>query len=88
MTHPDESEPMPRLLLALCLYCVAALTIAGPPVATDDDAAAKPDKPAATSSAGDNDATPPPPAPARSRNGASTRPAVPRWHSRLPGMIR
>ena len=34
----DETDPMPRFLLALCLYAVAAVAFAGPPAGSDDTA--------------------------------------------------
>lgn len=82
----DETEPMPRFLLALSLYAVAAVALAGPPASTDD-ATGKPAKPAATSATTDQDSAPAStPAPAPSRSAA--KPAAKRWHSLLPGMIR
>jgi hypothetical protein len=84
----DETDPMPRFLLALCLYAVAAVALAGPP-AGSDDTAGKPAKPAATTATTDQDsAAASTPAPAPSRSGATTRPSAKRWHSLLPGMIR
>jgi hypothetical protein len=84
-----ETEPMPRLLLALCLYAVAAVALAGSPAAADE-AATKPVKPAATSATNDSDGSAPAPvSPAPSRAGTATRAiTAPRWHSMLPGMIR
>ncbi len=85
----DETDDMPRLLLALSLFCFAAIALAGEPPATDDSTEAKAGKPAATAPVADND-TPPTAhvSPAPSRSSSATRPAVPRWHSMLPGMIR
>jgi len=82
-----ETEPMPRHLLALCLYAFAAAALAGTP-AGNDDTAGKPAKPAAAATtAGDSDGQPvTTPAPAPSRNAA--RASAKRWHSMLPGMIR
>ena len=84
-----ETEPMPRLLLALCLYAVAAVALAGPPAAADD-VSSKPAKPAATTATPDNDGSVAAPAsPAPSRAGSASRAiTAPRWHSMLPGMIR
>jgi hypothetical protein len=85
----DETDDMPRLLLALSLFAFAAIALAGEPPATEDTTDAKPGKPAVTTPAVDADA--PAPAhvsPAPSRSGSATRTAVPRWHSLLPGMIR
>lgn len=83
-----ETDPMPRLLLALCLYAVAAVAVAGPPVASDE-VSTKPAKPASTSATADSEgAAPLPASPAPSRAGAGSRPMAPRWHSMLPGMIR
>ena len=85
----DETDDMPRLLLALSLFAFTAIALAGETPATEDTTDAKPGKPAATAPAADTDtpvvthASPVP-----SRTGAATRPAVPRWHSLLPGMIR
>ena len=85
----DETDDMPRLLLALSLFAFAAIALAGETPATEDTTEAKPGKPAATAPAADND-TPAPAhvSPAPSRSSSATRPAVPRWHSLLPGMIR
>ena len=73
-----ETVPMPRLLLALSLYAIAAIAFAGTPAATDD-ASGKPAKPAAPAAT---------PAPAPSRASSSSRSSAKRWHSTLPGMIR
>lgn len=84
----DETDPMPRFLLALSLYAVAAVALAGTP-AGSDDTAGKPAKPATTTAAAETDsAAASTPAPAPSRNGSATRPSAKRWHSLLPGMIR
>lgn len=85
----NETEDMPRSLLALSLFAFAAIALAGEPAATEDTTEAKPGKPASSAPATDNDtpaATHVSPAPARVNS--TTRPAVPRWHSLLPGMIR
>ena len=85
----DETDPMPRFLLALCLYAVAAAALAGPP-AGSDDTAGKPAKPAAstTATADQDGAAASAPAPTPSRTGTTTRASAKRWHSLLPGMIR
>ena len=84
----DETDPMPRFLLALCLYAVAAVALAGTPAGADDPAG-KPAKPVATTATGDQDSpAASTPAPTPSRSGATTRPSAKRWHSLLPGMIR
>ena len=85
----DETDDMPRLLLALSLFAFNAIALARETPATDDTTDAKPGKPAVTAPATDTDTPPPTHAsPAPIRSGAATRPAVPRWHSLLPGMIR
>lgn len=84
----DETDPMPRFLLALSLYAVAAVALAGTP-AGSDDTTGKPAKPAATTATTEQDsAAASTPAPAPSRSGSATRPSAKRWHSLLPGMIR
>ena len=85
----DETDDMPRLLLALSLFAFAAIALAGETPATEETPEAKPGKPAATAPATDTDtpaATHVSPTP--TRGSSATRPAVPRWHSLLPGMIR
>ena len=83
-----ETDPMPRFLLALSLYAVAAVALAGPP-AGSDDTAGKPAKPAAATTTTEQDgAATSTPAPTPSRSGSATRPSAKRWHSLLPGMIR
>ena len=86
----DETDDMPRLLLALSLFAFAAIALAGETPATDDTTDAKPGKPAATTPATDTDAPAPVThaSPTPTRGSSATRPAVPRWHSLLPGMIR
>lgn len=85
MTRHETAE-MSRLLLALSLFAFAAIALANEPTATDDTPSAKPGKPAATaSSESEAPAAPAAPAPARS---STPRPALPRWNSLLPGMIR
>lgn len=85
----DETDDMPRLLLALSLFSFAAIAFAGETPATEDTSEAKASKPAATAPATDNDAPPATHAsPTPTRSSSATRPAVPRWHSLLPGMIR
>ena len=81
-----ETADMSRLLLALSLFAFAAIAHANEPTATDDTPSAKPGKPAASATT-DPEApvVPATPAPARS---STPRPALPRWHSLLPGMIR
>ena len=83
-----ETVPMPRLLLALSLYAIAAIAFAGTPAATDD-ASGKPAKPAAPVATTEPETTPAAtPAPAPSRASSSSRSSAKRWHSTLPGMIR
>ncbi len=77
---------MSRLLLALSLFAFAAIALANEPTATDDTPSAKPGKAASpATSDSETPAVPATPAPAR---GSAPRPALPRWHSLLPGMIR
>ena len=81
-----ETADMSRLLLALSLFAFAAVVLANEPNATDDTPSAKPGKPAAPATTdSEAPAVPAAPAPARS---STPRPALPRWHSLLPGMIR
>lgn len=85
----DETDDMPRLLLALSLFFFAALALAGETPAPEDSIEAKPGKPAVAAASTDSDV----PATTHastvpSRSSSATRPAVPRWHSLLPGMIR
>ena len=83
-----ETVPMPRLLLALSLYAIAAIAYAGTPAATDD-ASGKPAKPAAPVRLPVRWWPPAAtPAPAPSRASSSSRSSAKRWHSTLPGMIR
>jgi hypothetical protein len=82
----DETEPMPRFLLALSLYALAAVALARPPAGAEE-ASGKPAKPAAAATTTEQDGTPAgTPAPAPSRSAA--KPTAKRWHSLLPGMIR
>ncbi len=83
MTRHETAE-MSRLLLALSLFAFATIALANEPTATDDTPSAKPGKPAAATDP-EAPAIPATPAPARS---STPRPALPRWHSLLPGMIR
>lgn len=81
-----ETADMSRLLLALSLFAFAAIALANEPTATDDTPSAKPGKMASpATSDSETAAVPSTPAPARS---STPRPALPRWHSLLPGMIR
>ena len=77
---------MSRLPLALILFAFAAVALANEPSATDDTPSAKPGK-AASPAAGDPEAPAIPATTAPARSG-TPRPALPRWHSLLPGMIR
>ena len=79
-----ETADLSRQLLALSLFAFAAIALADEPTAADDAPPAKPGKTAAPAT---SDAETPavPVAPAR---GSLPRPALPRWHSLLPGMIR
>jgi len=80
-----ETADMSRLLLALSLFAFAAIALANEPTATDDTPSAKPGKPAAAAaSESEAPVAPATPSPVRS----TPRPALPRWHSLLPGMIR
>jgi hypothetical protein len=81
-----ETADMSRLLLALSLFAFAAIALANEPTATDDTPSAKPGKPAASAtSESEAPVAPATPSPVRS---STPRPALPRWHSLLPGMIR
>ena len=81
-----ETADMSRLLLALSLFAFAALALANEPANCDAPTAAKPGKTNTSAASGDNDA--PAPQATMTPVRAGTRPALPRWQSLLPGMIR
>ena len=81
-----ETADMSRLLLALSLFAFAALALANEPVNCDAPTAAKPSKANVAPSA-END-TPTAQGGTLTPARAGTRPALPRWQSLLPGMIR
>ena len=78
---------MSRLLLALSLFAFAALALANEPANCDAPTTAKPSKANVSASSAETDA-PTVQATLTPVRAGGTRPALPRWQSLLPGMIR
>ncbi len=78
---------MPRFLLAISLFLLASVALAGVPASADGqpEATAKTGKVATVVATQDSEAGTPHPAVVPIR---SATPHLPRWHSLLPGMIR